>query len=100
MEIFLLWIGASIVVAIGASNRGRGGFGWFLLSMIFSPLLTLVALLLLPKIDPDAPVLADDPSDSEATHRRCPDCREIVRRDARKCKHCGSALEPEAAEAP
>ncbi|MCU0920185.1 MAG: zinc ribbon domain-containing protein [Burkholderiaceae bacterium] len=25
---------------------------------------------------------------------RCPDCRELVRGDARKCKHCGSALTP------
>lgn len=25
---------------------------------------------------------------------RCPECRELVRGDARKCKHCGSALTP------
>lgn len=25
---------------------------------------------------------------------RCPDCRELVRADARKCKHCGSTLQP------
>lgn len=24
----------------------------------------------------------------------CPDCRELVRADARKCKHCGTALTP------
>lgn len=29
------------------------------------------------------------------THVRCPDCRELIRRDARKCKHCGSALQPQ-----
>lgn len=29
------------------------------------------------------------------THVRCPDCREFVLRDARKCKHCGSALVPQ-----
>lgn len=27
--------------------------------------------------------------------RRCPECRELVRADARKCKHCGSALQPQ-----
>ena len=26
------------------------------------------------------------------THVKCPDCRELVLKDARKCKHCGSAL--------
>jgi hypothetical protein len=25
---------------------------------------------------------------------RCPACRELVRADASKCKHCGSALTP------
>lgn len=28
------------------------------------------------------------------THVRCPDCRELVLKDARKCKHCGAALIP------
>lgn len=30
-----------------------------------------------------------------STHVRCPDCREFVHRDARKCKHCGTALTPQ-----
>lgn len=29
------------------------------------------------------------------THVRCPDCRELVRKDARKCKHCGTHLIPQ-----
>ena len=29
------------------------------------------------------------------THVRCPDCRELVRMDAKKCKHCGAALIPQ-----
>lgn len=29
------------------------------------------------------------------THVRCPDCRELVRRDANKCKHCGVRLIPQ-----
>lgn len=29
------------------------------------------------------------------THVKCPDCRELVLHDARKCKHCGVALVPQ-----
>lgn len=29
------------------------------------------------------------------THVKCPDCRELVLRDARRCKHCGCALIPQ-----
>jgi hypothetical protein len=32
---------------------------------------------------------------SPDTHVRCPDCAELVRREARKCKHCGCALIPQ-----
>jgi len=40
-----------------------------------------------PPADPEAP--------SPETHVRCPECRELVRRDARKCKHCGCVLVPQ-----
>lgn len=29
------------------------------------------------------------------THVVCPDCRELVRKDARVCKHCGCRLTPQ-----
>ncbi len=29
------------------------------------------------------------------THVKCPDCRELVLQDARKCKHCGCSLIPQ-----
>lgn len=29
------------------------------------------------------------------THVRCPDCRELVFKDARVCKHCNATLEPQ-----
>lgn len=32
---------------------------------------------------------------SELTHVRCADCRELVRADAVKCKHCGTKLVPQ-----
>jgi hypothetical protein len=35
-------------------------------------------------------------SPSPWTHVRCPDCKEVVRNDARVCRHCGCRLAPEA----
>jgi TM2 domain-containing membrane protein YozV len=31
---------------------------------------------------------------SPDTHVRCPDCKELIRKDAKKCKHCGTAIIP------
>jgi hypothetical protein len=33
---------------------------------------------------------------SPDTHVKCPDCRELILKEARKCKHCGTMLTPQA----
>jgi hypothetical protein len=38
-------------------------------------------------------------ADDWKTYGRCPYCKEQVRRDAVKCKHCGSVLDPAAMQA-
>ena len=35
------------------------------------------------------------PGINPRTHVKCPDCRELVLADAKKCKHCGTALVPQ-----
>ena len=49
MELILFWFFVSILVAAYASSRNRSGFGWFLLSLIISPLITFIFLAILPK---------------------------------------------------
>ena len=52
MEIlgFLIYCMLCIATGIIASRKGHSGFGWFVLSIIF-PLLTLIMVLCLKKID-------------------------------------------------
>lgn len=38
---------------------------------------------------------AKRPQQEGPAKRRCPFCRELVRHDAKLCKHCGQRLEPE-----
>lgn len=90
MDVGLLgfWIGLSVIVAVYASRVGRSGIGWFLLAFIISPILAgLLCLVLGPLNRQDEP--------SPETHVKCPDCRELVFRDARRCKHCGCPLIPQ-----
>lgn len=87
MEFFGIWFGLAVITGIVASSRGRSGLGWFLLGCMFSLLaLILVALLPSRKRDPNAP--------TQDTHVRCPDCKELVHKEARKCKHCSASLIP------
>ncbi len=57
-EMLLMWylVGTVVVfsmfVGLFAASRGRTGFGWFLLSLITSPVLTFIVLLALNKYPP------------------------------------------------
>lgn len=52
----ILWFMLSFVIASAASQRGRGPFGWFLLSILITPIVAALFLLLFPPLD--NPVMA------------------------------------------
>ncbi|MPM60000.1 hypothetical protein SDC9_106846 [bioreactor metagenome] len=96
MELFLGWLVLSVLVGVWASKKGRSGFGAFLIACLLSPLIGAIIVALMapggvaamPKDEFGNPITPE-------THVKCPDCRELVRRDARKCKHCGASLIPQ-----
>lgn len=91
MEIVLGWLVFAVVVGIIASSRGRSGFSWFLLACVLSPILAVILVALMPS--KKAPSGEELPS--PRTHIKCPDCKELVIKDARVCKHCGCRLVPQ-----
>ena len=99
MELIFFWLIFAILVGMLAGKRGRSGFGWFLVAAVISPLLAVLLLLVLADRTAQTSTAAVDAPTPE-THVRCPDCRELVRFDARKCKHCGAALVPQPAGPP
>jgi hypothetical protein len=50
MEYGLFWIGGAALVAMLANGRGRSGGGWFALSLLISPLLAGLFVLVLPTL--------------------------------------------------
>lgn len=86
MEYVFIWLVGAVVVAVIAGARGRSGLGWFVLSLLLSPLIGLILVALLPSLE-GAP--------TPETHVKCPDCHELVLKEARVCKHCGCKLVPQ-----
>ena len=80
------WITGAIIVGIIAGSRGRAAWGWLFLALMFSPLLMGILVLAMGHVRQAV---------GPVTHVRCTDCKEVVRRDASKCKHCGSVLTPQ-----
>lgn len=84
--IFVLWLALSALIGKWAASKGRSAGFWFFAALAISPLLAAVFVALASRI-------------GDAALQRCPDCREQVRQDARKCRHCGAALVPTTAPA-
>jgi hypothetical protein len=94
MEYLFFWLLCSGVVGIVAMHgRGRNGGGWFLLSLLISPLLALILVLCLPA---QAKRLTRRQIVEQLEHlktlRECPFCAETVKLQAKVCKHCHSEL--------
>lgn len=46
MEILAFWFGMAVVTGLAAAARGRSGFGWFILGLLFSVIALLAVLVM------------------------------------------------------
>lgn len=91
MEWLLGWLVFSIVAGIVAGARGRSGMGYFLLSMVLSPLVGLILAIALPSRQ--LTVQYPGPGDVAAGARvPCPQCAEPIMAAAKVCRFCGFKL--------
>lgn len=82
--LLIAWSIVAVLTALVASTRGRSVPGWAAAGFFFGPL-ALFAVGFMP-------ALAAAPSRSQ---RKCPECAELILREARRCKHCGATVSPE-----
>ncbi len=92
MDIAVFWLIASIVVGVIANSRGRDWLRWTGLSILISPLLAGILVLVLPGL-----AASDGQQILDGTAKKCPMCAELVKPEAIRCKHCGADLTPEPA---
>jgi hypothetical protein len=86
MEILLIaWIACGIFAAALARAKGRSALGWLILGLLFG-VFALIAAAGMPslKLPPGTPAARD--------LRRCPNCAEMVRKEANTCRFCGHQL--------
>ncbi|MCT7489102.1 hypothetical protein N5T63_09350 [Aliarcobacter cryaerophilus] len=82
---FIVWILLSILVGIYANSKGRFGFGFFLASILLSPIIGFLAALIA--------VPHEDKIMKNKDLRKCPYCKELIKNEATICKHCHKELD-------
>jgi hypothetical protein len=82
------WLALSIIAGVIARNKGRSGFGFFILAILFSPLVGIIAAY---AVSPNTERV-EDRGISSGKNRKCPYCAETVKREAVICRYCGKDL--------
>jgi hypothetical protein len=89
VEIVIAWIVLSILAGVYAGRKGRSSGGYCLLALILSPILVFVLLLILPPIGK----VVEQRAVEEGELKKCPECAELVKAEAKKCRFCGYEFE-------
>ena len=87
MEMLIIWLLFGIVCAVIASNKGRNGFGWFLIGVLLGPFGLILALVVGKNVE-----AVEKASLSSGEVKKCPHCAELVKREAVKCRYCGESI--------
>lgn len=82
MDILLLWLAFSTIAGMIAHNRRRSGIGFFLLAVALSPLVGILAAIVVQPGVPD-----------RTGQKKCPQCAEWISKEAKLCKHCGTPFD-------
>jgi hypothetical protein len=88
MRTFLIWFLLSLMVGVIANGKGRSALMFFCLSMLFSPAVGFLSVLL---ASPSHEMQRARGLKSGAL-KKCPSCAETVNADDTVCRFCGRPL--------
>ena len=81
--IYIVWIILAFACASFAKSRGKSYGGWLVISLLISPFISIIILLLSSDESGQAGI-------NDGTLKKCYQCAEIVKKEAIRCKHCGA----------
>lgn len=96
MELVLLAVLIGLIPGAIAANKGHSFVAWW----FFGCLLFIIALPLAIIIKPTEEKLLEQSTTVPPGHRKCPECAEFVKEEARVCRFCKTELSSSQEETP
>ena len=94
--VILSWLAVVAVIscipAAIAKGKGRSFAGWWFYAVLIFPIALIHSLVVSKNIE------GLEQQALESGNRKCPACAEMVKVEAKICKHCGNDLEPYVAQ--
>jgi hypothetical protein len=89
-----------VCVAVIATKKGRSAIGWFFISIFVTPILSFIMLMVmgettdfkLAELRKNKQYATGEAIPDPYTHMKCPDCAELIKIEAKVCKHCGCRI--------
>ncbi|UJD90118.1 zinc ribbon domain-containing protein [Rahnella aquatilis] len=85
MELLIIAAVLGLIPAFIAQSKGRSFGAWWLYGFLLF-IVAIIHVLIIPSLH--------NPSVKSSELRECPFCAEPIKRQASKCKHCGSEVSP------
>lgn len=86
------WVLLSIFISKWAEDWGQSGTSYFFGSILCSPLLAALCLLIDGRNKKKI-----EAKELEGESKKCPFCAELIKKEAKKCRYCASDLSPQPA---
>ena len=88
-SVYIFWFGGALLIATWNRNRGNSFFVGLLISFFLSPLVGFIFVALTSKKIKGI----EKQMLKSKEYKKCPQCAELVKVEAMKCRFCGKELE-------